>query len=346
MRRTLLLGISLFIVPLLAGAEQLVSFGEEQTVHLGTSLNRFREIYPQAVRGENWSNEDTTLTTYLLKPPLSIDADEVRFFFDNNLLIQIDHKYSPKRSIERGGWQFDYDALSQLFNSSGQTVTTRESYAPKVKYAFTWKSEPTGEAASLDVYPDGGSLVSFNILPGRTIEDVSPSKYKKAGGVSRLPPAVTPTSESSSSFSPSEEGAALDRALKASRPPKGTIFLQTSTQGHGQLTIDNGSKFDALVKLVSPQRKYTFISVYIHAGRSSTVTNIRPNSYKLIFALGEGWDDSRNAMLRIASTAAFDKLLTFVRSQDQYTSFKVTLHPVVGGNTQTVAIPKEDFLAY
>ena len=157
---------------------------------------------------------------------------------------------------------------------------------------------------------------------------------------------VSPTIESRSSFSPTEDGAALDRALKASRPPNGTIFLQTSTQGHGQLTIENGSKFDALVKLISPQRKYTFISVYIHAGRSATVTNIRPNTYKLVFAFGEGWDDSRNAMVRIASTAAFDKLLTFIRSQEQYTSFKVTLHPVVGGNTQSVAISKEDFLAY
>ena len=84
MRRTLLL-LTLFLAfPLLAGAERLVSFGEEHTVQLGTPLNRFREIFPQAIRGENWQNEDTTLTTYALKPPLSIDADEVRFFFNDN----------------------------------------------------------------------------------------------------------------------------------------------------------------------------------------------------------------------------------------------------------------------
>ncbi len=346
MRRTLLLVTLLSIFPLLADAERLVSFGEKQTVQLGTTLNRFRDIFPQAVRGEDWRNEDTTLTTYVLKPPLSIDADEVRFFFKDNLLIQIDHKYLPKRSLERGGWQFDYDALSEMFGALGQPVAARETYAPKVKYVFTWKNEPTGEAASLDVYPDGSNLVSFNILPGRTVKDSEPLQDPKAGAVSRLPSAAVPTNESCTSFPPTEDGAGLDRALKASRPPNGTIFLQTSTQGHGQLTIVNGSKYDALVKLVSPQRKYTFISVYIHAGRSATVTNIRPNTYKLIFALGEGWDDSRNAMVRISSTAAFEKLMTFIRSQDQYTSFKITLHPVVDGNTQSVAISKEEFLAY
>lgn len=338
--------LGLFFIPLFIHAGQIVSFGDGETVQLGTSLNRFKRIYPQALRGKDWQNGDTILQTYLLKPPFSIDADEVLFFFKSNQLIQINMRYFQKRSADRGGWQIDYDALSQLFNEAGQSVTDRESYAPKVKYAFVWRSDPTGEGASLDVYPDDSCLVSFNILPGRTITDPASSEAAKARPVTGILSGEASTGESRLLFSPTEEGAAIDRALKANRPPNGTIFLQTSTQGQGELKIDNGSKFDALVKLVSPQRKYTFVSVYVHSGRSAVVSNIRPNTYKLIYAFGEGWDDSRNAMVRIASTAAFEKLLTFIRSREQYSNIKITLHPVVGGNTQCVDISKEDFLAY
>ena len=362
MRRALLLMVLFATASTLAYAERLVSFGEGQAVQLGTSLNHFREIFPQAVRGDNWENNDTVLATYTLKPPLSVDADQVRFFFHNNLLVQIDHRYSAKRAAERGGWQFDYDAFSQLFGSPGEPVKNHETYTPRVKYAFTWKGEQTGEGASLDVYLDGSSLVSFNVLPGRHITDLPASSAPAAGPVSG-----STTPESPVLFSPTHEGAAIDRAkanrppnqiirhqpgeyidraLKANRPPNGTVFLQTSTQGQGELNIDNGTKFDAWVKLVSPQRKYTFISVYIHSGRSATVRNIRPNTYKLVYALGEGWDESGNSMVGIASTAAFTKLLTFIRSKEQYSTIKVTLHPVADGNTQSIDISKDEFLAY
>jgi len=340
MRGILLLITLHLFAPVLAKAERLVQFGDKQAVQLGTSLDRFKSIFPQAVRGQDWGNENTTLTTYELHPPASIDADLVRFFFENDRIIQIDHSYSQKRSSERGGWQFDYEALSELFGSPGQPSTKRETYAPQVKHSFTWRSQQTGEGSTLEVYPDGAVLVSFNALPGRSFTDTATNDIEISKSRQELSRDEPPR------LSPSQEGAEIDRILKASRPRNGTIFLQTSTQGHGELTINNGTKFDALVKLVSPQRKYTFIVVYIHSGKSAKVTNIRPNTYKLVYALGEGWDEARNAMIRIASTAALAKLLTFVRSQDQYSTIDVTLHPVVDGNTQSIDISKDEFLAY
>jgi hypothetical protein len=311
---------------------------------LGDPLNRIQRYFPQMESMSGSDQNGTFIEAYRVTNPDFVNAKEVWFILDQHILTQIDYVFSSfqfkaldsKISVERH--------ISDYFGSAA--VKQRSNISdPQGLYIYTWHDPKTDEKASLDFLASGDVRISF------FLNRVNPLGSKEQQEKSNASLAIPPARESSSSIidgpaEQSEQGAALDRALKASRPPNGTIFLQTSTQGRGELTIDNGSNFDALVKLVSPQRKYTFISVYIHAGRSATVTNIRPNSYKLIFALGEGWDESRNAMVRIASTAAFEKLLTFVRSQDHYTSFKVTLHPVVGGNTQTAAISKEDFLAY
>jgi endonuclease YncB( thermonuclease family) len=136
----------------------LVAFG---SVSLGATEQEFRRAYPRAKRGDDWSAESETLQTYYLKPPDTEDADSVRFIFAQGRLMQIDHEYSKERLDERGGWQTDFEALSEMFGRPGKSEELLPDLVPKWKLLFTWKSEGTGEAASLDVYADGSSQVSF-----------------------------------------------------------------------------------------------------------------------------------------------------------------------------------------
>jgi tetratricopeptide (TPR) repeat protein len=139
----------------------------------------------------------------------------------------------------------------------------------------------------------------------------------------------------------------IGSAIEASRPENGTVFLQTARHSGGTLKTTNGTKWDANVKLVSPYRKHTFLSFYVHEGRTATITNIRANTYKLIFALGEGWDKRRGRFHRLFSTSAFETPLTISKNfDDSYSGYSITLNPVVDGNTHVEEISENEFLAY
>lgn len=155
--------------PIIPGARPLVWFGE---ITIGTTETEFVRAHPRAKRGEDWSDGTQTLRTYVLNPPESLDADKVAFIFANGRLGQIDHSYSKNRLEQRGGWQKDYEALSALFGHAG--IPQSYPLVPKPKHMFGWKSEVTGEAASLEVYPDGSSQVTFCMWEDNSSEGITP----------------------------------------------------------------------------------------------------------------------------------------------------------------------------
>jgi endonuclease YncB( thermonuclease family) len=140
-----------------APSTPLISFG---SVTIGTTEEQFLREYPQAERGEDGHDEIQRLHLYFLTPPDSIDADKTTFIFAKNRLIQINHNYDKPRVEERGGWQTDYENLSEMFESAGKPQEAHP-LGPKTKHAFFWESKTTSDAASLDVFPDGSSQVTF-----------------------------------------------------------------------------------------------------------------------------------------------------------------------------------------
>lgn len=140
-----------------ASSTPLITFG---SVTIGTTEEEFLREYPQSERGEDGHDETRRLHLYFLTPPDSIDADKTTFIFAKNRLIQINHNYGKPRVEERGGWQTDYEKLSEMFGSAGRPQDAHP-LGPKTKHAFFWESETTSDAASLDVFPDGSTEVSF-----------------------------------------------------------------------------------------------------------------------------------------------------------------------------------------
>ena len=181
-----------------ASSTPLTSFG---SVTIGTTEKEFLRAYPRAERGEDGHDETRRLHLYFLTPPDSLDADKVTFIFAQDRLFQINHDYGKDRLKERGGWQTDYENLSQMFGAAGKPCAMHP-LAPKTKHSFEWVSEKTGEAASLDVYPDGSSrmtfYMSFHRGSGETgVEDSanadsgpSPTKDDYAKSLLRLPDRV------------------------------------------------------------------------------------------------------------------------------------------------------------
>lgn len=147
----------------------LIHFGE---ISIGAAEEEFVRAYPNAEQDRDQSTAYGMIHIYYLIPPDSLDADRVRFIFRDRKLIQIDHEYAKDRLERRGGWQSDYEALSDLFGCNGNAIP-RTLHESKTKVAFIWESKSTREAATLEVYPDKSSQVSFYLTRGNATDSVT-----------------------------------------------------------------------------------------------------------------------------------------------------------------------------
>jgi hypothetical protein len=137
--------------------------------------------------------------------------------------------------------------------------------------------------------------------------------------------------------------------LERRRPENGRIFLKTSDVGTGELQIDNGTQYDAVMNLVSPGTGRRFLTVYVRAGKKTSVQRIRANSYAAIFALGNGFNDTTGLFESFASAGRFENTLRFERVEDQARGqrnvWSLTLHPVPRGEAQIISMTLEEYLA-
>lgn len=130
----------------------------------------------------------------------------------------------------------------------------------------------------------------------------------------------------------------------------GTVIKRNTTylQGEGKLEIKNGTNLDAVAKLV--RNSTSVLTVYIKANSNYTMTNISNGTYKLAFAQGLDWDSINQKFRRNEQYSIFDKSLSFTATEDgqyyYYSTFEVTLHPVVGGDAETSNVNPDLFDSY
>lgn len=102
-----------------------------------------------------------------------------------------------------------------------------------------------------------------------------------------------------------------------------------------------------MVKLVrtTPERLYRW--VYVRAGQEVTLQGIQAGTYRLLFSTGQAWDSVLNRFACGRANREFDDLLVFEEIQEnnatRYTTFSVTLHPVVRGNAPAHQLSDEAF---
>jgi hypothetical protein len=138
--------------------------------------------------------------------------------------------------------------------------------------------------------------------------------------------------------------------------PNGTVLTKNSNylKGEGELNIDNGTDTDAVAKLVSIKADKSIYTVYVKANSKYTIKNISDDDYKLLFNLGNDWDKDKKAFLLNSGYEAFEEDFNFITSSyesgnyinTEYSTFSVTLNPVVNGQAKTEQVNPVEFAGY
>lgn len=190
------------------------------------------------------------------------------------------------------------------------------------------------------------AVVGFNLLP----DDTSPSRDD--GKLSRLPP---PSSDHPAESFQQVYPIHADPPLPPPRSlANGTLTTELSVVGKGTLKIDNGTRHDAVIKVVDEDARRTIVGLYVCAGQTASFAYIPDGNFRIIFASGTDWDGVVGNFTRDKSFAKFDEDLDFVttrRTQGdsvyrQYSVFTLTLHRVVNGNAKTTNVGEDEFLKY
>lgn len=136
----------------------------------------------------------------------------------------------------------------------------------------------------------------------------------------------------------------------------GALLAKNSNylRGAGKLKIDNGTGSDAIAKLVNLISNKSIYTVYVKSNSVFTIGNISDGNYKLFFNLGNDWDKTLRAFTANSSYEVFEDSFDFVTTKTdegdyintQYTTFNVTLNPVVNGQAKTDNIDPTQFGSY
>ena len=141
-----------------------------------------------------------------------------------------------------------------------------------------------------------------------------------------------------------------------SEPAVGEVFNSMSNgaqinsnniyfNGKGQLTIKNGTEDDAVVKIINAN-KASIGEYYIDANNEYTINDIVDGNYSLYFSLGKNWDEQGNKFITCKSFAKFDDNFNYITTYAQYTTYSVTLNPVIGGTANTTSVDESAFNSY
>lgn len=139
--------------------------------------------------------------------------------------------------------------------------------------------------------------------------------------------------------------------------PTGTDLVTVDgNAGLSDLTVNNGTGQDAVVKLVSSADNRAYRVVYVRAGDIWTIGKIAQGTYRLLVLQGGGWESDRERFQDEVSCREFDNPLTFVETrtssptssgdteiETHWSKQRVTLHKVIGGNVRTHPIAQEAF---
>jgi len=128
------------------------------------------------------------------------------------------------------------------------------------------------------------------------------------------------------------------------RPPSSVELGGRHRGGLGKLSVSNGTDYDAVAVLTEsdvPRR-----AIYIRNGETGIMTSIPRGRYQLRFQLGLNWQTDRR-FCELKGTSEFLEEFEFdeteLGSSIEYSTYEVTLHPVLAGTARTHAIPAGEF---
>lgn len=112
----------------------------------------------------------------------------------------------------------------------------------------------------------------------------------------------------------------------------------------GELTVDNiQGGVDAVAVLTPQGSTIPSQAAYIRDGDTFTMQSIRDGGFNLYFIHGMNWDPDAKIFTQNPRRSRFTETLDFVTTNTQYTTFRVTLYGVAGGNARTQSVSEQNF---
>lgn len=179
-----------------------------------------------------------------------------------------------------------------------------------------------------------------------------------ASGTEVRPEAPTAAPEESLDLVPETPHRAkrATEGVQVDRPPEHYTSLATGaqleedsgTEGHGELTIVNGTQTDAVVRLYDAYTAQTLRFRFVKSQEPLLLTGIPPGEYDLAFTTGLDWDKENLTFRWGPSYQQFERAVVYGEEREgreiRFNTVRVTLHPVLHGNARTKRISREQFL--
>ena len=131
--------------------------------------------------------------------------------------------------------------------------------------------------------------------------------------------------------------------------PTGTrIEEDVGTDGHGKLTVENGTDEDAVAQLSDVATDQTVRWFFVKAHSSAHRARIPQGTYRLTFTTGLNWVESEDTFSWQPSYYEFERTFEYKEQRGdegvQFKTISVTLQSVLFGNVRTKTITREEFL--
>src|SRR6202043_4135460 len=108
--------------------------------------------------------------------------------------------------------------------------------------------------------------------------------------------------------------------------------------GLGQLKIVNGTERDAVAVLIDGVTELSKRAIYVRSGEAGEIASVPAGNYRLRFQLGRQWL-REGRFCEPESTSEFDDPFDFrevaTGAGTNYSTFEVSLHPVINGTART-----------
>ena len=129
------------------------------------------------------------------------------------------------------------------------------------------------------------------------------------------------------------------------RLPNGERLAEDSgTNGRGELSIDNGTDEDTVVRLQNEATDETVRFLFVRSKDKIALTDIEPGRYSLIYTFGQCWDEENELFAVSPEYREFGKVLVYGDRDGSFDSISVTLHTVPFGNVRSKQISRSRFL--
>ncbi|GAA3022106.1 hypothetical protein [Streptosporangium longisporum] len=129
------------------------------------------------------------------------------------------------------------------------------------------------------------------------------------------------------------------------RLSNGSFIVSESRTGRGSLEVRNGNPQDAVVIMTRGGRKA--VGVYVRKKSNFKIQGVRDGNYKIFYTFGEDWDAKARTFTRSCDFQQFGKSVRFTTvttaTQIRWSTWRITLHSVVGGNVKPKKVNPGDF---